>query len=155
MGIRLDDAEAWAVLADAHTGILTTLQADGWPITLPVWFVAIERTICFTTPEHTKKLSRIRRDPRASFLVESGERWAELRAVHLQGTIEIVEDDESRSDIDAAMDAKYASSRTARSAMPAATADHYTGRAYLRLVPRDRMLTWDNARIALKDGATR
>ena len=72
MGIRLSREEAWDVLAAAHTGILTTLRADGTPIALPVWFVVLDERIYVGTPEHTKKVARVKRNPRASFLVESG-----------------------------------------------------------------------------------
>ena len=95
-------------------------------------------------------VARIRRDPRAAFLVESGEKWAELCAVHLTGTIERVDDDGTKARIDAALDGKYAPFRTEREDMPAETAAHYTGRTFYRLVPDARILTWDNSRIALK-----
>lgn len=147
MGIRLTEDEAWQMLNQAHTGILTTLRADGTPITLPVWFAVVDRTIGMVTPSQTKKVARIRRDPRAAFLVESGKRWAELRAVHLNGTVEIVTDEASRERIDSAIDAKYRAFRTASAEMPSATRDHYASRTVLRFVPQPRMLTWDNSRI--------
>jgi general stress protein 26 len=147
MSIRLTEHEAWEVLEHSHTGILTTLKADGWPVTLPVWFVVVDRTIGMMAPSRTKKVSRIRRDPRASFLVESGERWAELRAVHLSGSVEVVHGP-VRDRIDALLDQKYATFRTARSAMPSATQDHYANRTFLQFVPGPRILTWDNRRIA-------
>jgi nitroimidazol reductase NimA-like FMN-containing flavoprotein (pyridoxamine 5'-phosphate oxidase superfamily) len=155
MGIRLTEDEAWDVIERSHTGILTTLKADGWPVTLPVWFVVLDRTICLRTPSRTRKVARVRRDPRASFLVESGERWAELCAVHLSGTLQEVDegdegDEATRARIDAALDQKYAGFRTPRSAMPKGARDHYTDWAYLRLVPADRILTWDNSRIELR-----
>jgi PPOX class probable F420-dependent enzyme len=153
MSIRLTGDEAWEELGRSHTGILTTLRADGSPVTLPIWFVALDRTICFTTPSRTKKVRRLKHDPRASFLVESGDRWAELRAVHLSGEVEEVDDQPARARIDAAMDDKYAAFRTANSDMPEATSDYYASRTYYRLVPGSRILTWDNSRIALKDGA--
>ena len=148
MGVRLSQDEAWEVLEQSHTGILTTLKADGAPVTLPVWFVVVDRTIGMMAPSRTKKVSRIRRDPRASFLVESGQRWAELRAVHLSGLVEELGDGTVRDRIDALLDQKYAAFRTARTAMPSATQDHYTNRTFLRFVPDPRMLTWDNRRIA-------
>jgi general stress protein 26 len=148
MSVRLSQDEAWEVLEHSHTGILTTLKADGAPVTLPVWFVVVDRTIGMMAPSRTKKVSRIRRDPRASFLVESGQRWAELRAVHLSGSVEELGDGPIRDRIDALLDQKYAAFRTARSAMPSATQDHYDNRAFLRFVPDPRMLTWDNRRIA-------
>ena len=149
MTVRLDDDEAWAVIEAAHTGILTTLRADGLPITLPVWFVVLDRTIALAAPSRTKKVARVRHDPRASFLVESGKRWAELRAVHLTGRIEVVDDEATRAAIDEALDAKYAAFRTPREAMPEPTQAHYAGRTFLRLRPDERVLSWDNARLAL------
>jgi PPOX class probable F420-dependent enzyme len=151
MSIRLTTDEAWEVLDGAHTGILTTLRADGSPMTLPVWFVTLDRTICFSTPSQTKKVARLRRDPRASFLVESGQRWAELCAVHLSGQVERVDDEPTQARISAALDEKYASFRTAASDMPAATQNHYASRAFYRLVPSVRILTWDNSRLSLKE----
>jgi len=151
MSIRLSREEAWEVLRRSHTGILSTLRADGSPITLPVWFIALDETICFATPSRTKKVSRINRDGRASFLVESGERWAELCGVHLVGRVERVDDEKDKARIDAALDEKYAAFRTPRDDMPSATGDYYTARTFFRLIPGPRVLTWDNSRISLKE----
>ena len=151
--VRLSAEESWEELEHAHTGILTTLKADGSPVTLPIWFVTVDRTICFAAPTGTKKVARIRRDPRASFLVESGERWAELRAVHVNGRIEIVDDEPTMARIDRDLDAKYAAFRTSRSEIPKATRDHYAGRTFFRLIPDPRILSWDNRRIKLGSDA--
>ncbi|MFI5047967.1 MAG: pyridoxamine 5'-phosphate oxidase family protein [Acidimicrobiia bacterium] len=146
MSVRLSEDEAWDVLEHAHTGILTTLQRDGRPVALPVWFVVIDRRICFRTPSRAKKITRVRRDPRVSFLVESGERWAELRAVHVAGDVELVEDEAARARIEAAMDEKYAAYRTPKSQMSDGARAQYADFAYLQLTPAPRMLTWDNRR---------
>lgn len=151
MGVRLSEDEAWDVIEGSHTGILTTLKADGWPVALPVWFVVLDRTVCMRTPSRAKKVGRARRDPRASFLVESGERWAELRAVHLHGTLAEVEDEPVKERIETALDEKYAAFRAAPATLPAATQAHYADWTFLRLVPEPRMLTWDNSRIVLQD----
>jgi general stress protein 26 len=150
MSVRLSADEAWAVVEAAHTGIFTTLRHDGFPISLPIWFVALDRTVCLTTPSRTKKVARLRHDPRAAFLVESGERWAELQAVHLTGNVELVEEPGTIDRIGAAFDAKYAPFRTATEAMPDATRRHYADRTFLRFVPDERILSWDNRRLSLK-----
>jgi PPOX class probable F420-dependent enzyme len=154
MSIRLNEDEAWSVIEGSHTGIITTLRADGSPVTLPMWFVVIDRNVCFFTFAPTKKVARIARDPRASFLVESGEKWAELRAVHLSGHLEPITDEPAIARIDAAMDEKYLAFRTEREAMPAATQQRYeASKRFYRLVPEHRMLTWDNARLRIKEGS--
>jgi PPOX class probable F420-dependent enzyme len=150
MTIRLTLDEAWEAVGSAHTGILTTLRRDGMPIALPVWFVVDDRTVTMMTPAGTKKIARVRHDPRASFLVESGERWAELCAVHFTGRVEIVEDAMAASRIEAAISVKYAAFRPAAASLPAATQAYYANQAFLRFVPEGRILTWDNARIAMR-----
>lgn len=148
MGVRLSADEAWGVLAAAHTGILTSLRSDGVPITLPVWFVVVDRTIGLAAPSRTKKIARARNDPRASFLVESGERWVDLEAVHLTGRLEIVDGDAGLcARIDTLLDEKYAAFRPDPGSLPSTTQDHYSGRTFLRLVPDDRILSWRNSRV--------
>jgi PPOX class probable F420-dependent enzyme len=149
VSVRLSADEAWQVIEGAHTGILTTLRSDGSPITLPVWFVVMDRTVCLSAPSRTKKVSRVRHDPRAAFLVESGMKWAELQAVHLSGDLEIVEDEPSRQLIAAAIERKYHDFQTPGEAMPADTRAHYAERTFLRLRPHQRFLSWDNSRMEL------
>ena len=153
MSIRLSPDEAWEALAQAHTGIFTTLRRDGMPIALPVWFVAIDRTICLAAPSRTKKLARLRHDPRASFLIESGERWVELLAVHLTGRCDLLDLDKDRAlieRIDDELDMKYAKYRGDHAAMPQKTQEHYAARTFIRFVPDTRVLTWDNSRMPMK-----
>jgi PPOX class probable F420-dependent enzyme len=147
MSLRLSPDEAWNFVDRAHTGILTTLRSDGSPVALPVWFMTLERTVCIGAPAGTKKITRVRRDPRASFLVEQGERWAELQAVHLSGRVEIVADENVASQVAQALDDKYREFRTPAAAMPEDAQKHYARRTILRLHPEGRILSWDNRRI--------
>ncbi|MDE3085668.1 MAG: TIGR03618 family F420-dependent PPOX class oxidoreductase [Acidobacteriota bacterium] len=142
--------EAWQVLSGAHTGILTTLRRDGVPVTLPVWFVVIDRRIYVSGPAQTKKFGRIQRDPRVSFLVESGSRWAELCGVQATGRATIVDDPAKLEQVREAMHEKYHRYRTDRAAMPEATRAHYdTGVTTIEIVPDERLLNWDNARLGI------
>jgi nitroimidazol reductase NimA-like FMN-containing flavoprotein (pyridoxamine 5'-phosphate oxidase superfamily) len=143
-GVRMTAAEAWAFLAEGHTGILTTLRQDGYPIALPVWFAVVDRVIYVST--RGKKIDRVRRDQRCSFLVEDGLRWAELRAVHLTADASVVDELDAAlaEQIRAELERKYAEFRTATSAMSSATRSHYANGSMIRLVPHSRVLTWDN-----------
>lgn len=155
MGVRLSDDEAWAELDTAHTGILTTLRRDGRPVSLPVWFATVGRTIYVRTPAKTRKVEHVRRDPRATFLVERGEKWIELCAVMVYADVELLGVGEEYDTASAAIAEKYAgfgmkSKAMAGKKVPDATKDHYAGRsAMLRLTPTDRLVTWDNSRLRL------
>jgi nitroimidazol reductase NimA-like FMN-containing flavoprotein (pyridoxamine 5'-phosphate oxidase superfamily) len=118
------------------------------PIALPLWFVALDRRIYVSGPATAKRVARLRRDPRVSFLVESGTRWAELRAVHLTGQARVVTEPELVARVAAALDAKYAAFRARRSAMPAATRAYYEAElATIEITPDAHILSWDNARL--------
>ena len=138
--MRLSDEEAWQVLSAAHTGILTTLRADGSPVALPMWFVALDGRIYVATPDRAKKVARVRRNPRVSFLVESGERWVDLVGVHVGGTASVVADPDVASRVREAMDDKYAAFR------PDARRPDLV-LAVLEIIPDGRLLTWDNSRL--------
>jgi nitroimidazol reductase NimA-like FMN-containing flavoprotein (pyridoxamine 5'-phosphate oxidase superfamily) len=151
VSIRLTRDEAWAELASAHTGIFTSLKADGTPITLPTWFVALDERIFISAPARTKKIARLRRNPRCCFLVESGTYWRELKAVLLTGNAREVTDESTKRRVRQALDAKYDPYRSKRSSMPEETRSVYEtpGTVMFEIVPDDRILTWDNARIEL------
>jgi len=152
VSVRVSREEAWAALAAAHTGILTTLRSDGTPVALPVWFVVLDERIYVGTPSRTKKVARIRRNPRASFLIESGEHWTELFGVHLTGKARVVTDLDVRSRVDQALGAKYDRYRVRRDALPEATRRYYeVEMAVLEIIPDERILTWDNSRLTLGD----
>jgi nitroimidazol reductase NimA-like FMN-containing flavoprotein (pyridoxamine 5'-phosphate oxidase superfamily) len=144
---RLTEEEIWEFVVDAHTGVMTTLRADGMPVALPLWYACIDRTIYVHT--RGKKLRRLARDPRASFLVETGQRWAELKAVHLTGTAgQLDPDPELLARIEAENARKYDPYRTPAEDMPAATAGVYASTMrWVRFVPEGRILGWDNAKL--------
>lgn len=135
------------MLAGAHTGVLTSLRRDGAPISLPVWFVVLDRRIYVSGPAQTRKFARVRHDPRVSFLVFSGDRWVDLVGVQVNGRAHEVTDGPLMHRVAAALDEKYSSFRTARAEMPDATRTHYeTAIATIEIVPDDRILSWSNAR---------
>ena len=143
-GFRLSSEEVWSFVADAHTGILTTLRRDGMPIAMPVWFTAVDGAVYFST--RGKKLARLRNDSRASFLVETGEAWRDLKAVHFTGTAEIVElDSPLRQLIDQDLDRKYRAFRTEAADMPESVREVYgSGMHWVKFTPDDRVLSWNN-----------
>ena len=151
MTVRMTDEETWDLVDRSAKGILTTLRADGRPVALPVWYVTVDRHVFVST--RGKKVDRARNDPRCSFLVEGGDRWVELRAVHLDCTASLLApDDDRRRALERLFAEKYAALRAGRGEMPAATRDHYEARmgAILELTPNDKVLTWDNRKLGVQ-----
>ena len=150
MGVSMSEDESWEFLARGHTGILTTLRRDGWPVALPVWFAVDDRRVYIGTPSRTKKLARIAHDDRGSFLVETGQEWAELAAVHLPVRARVLDPEEDRPEVQRAgrlFAEKYERFRAAGTKLPSATTEHYRSRRIIRLDPAGPPVSWDNARI--------
>jgi hypothetical protein len=124
---------------------------------LPVYHVVVHDRIFIRTGVDSMKARRLRRNSRASFLVEAGEQWAELRAVHLTGSVTVLDpDDPAVINLTAAMDAKYGDNRVAPERMSEATRAHYAKpRTFLQFEPDERLLSWDNRRIALNQPPTK
>lgn len=144
MGFRLTAEEAWADIAAAHTGVLTTLRRDGRPVALPVWHVVLDERIYVRTPRRSKKVGRIAHDARGSFMVESGLAWAELRAVVLPVRAALVDGDLAARAV-AAIDAKYADYVLPASDAAPSVRTAYADMAVIELAPDGDFRTWDNA----------
>jgi len=151
VGIQLSHEEIRDVLSSAHTGIFTSLRADGWPVSLPIWFVALDDRIYIRTPAKSRKVGRVRGDDRVSFLVESGEAWKELEAVVITGRAVLVEDPQELERVGAALGTKYEGFGLPRASAPKATKRHYGGgSAVIRIDPVQPPLTWDNTKIRMR-----
>jgi general stress protein 26 len=151
MSVRMTPDEAWERVASAHTGIITTLRRDGMPISTPMWFCVYDGAIYFGTPSTSKKAARLRHNSNVGFLVEGGERWAELWAVHLTGHAITVEDPATIERVTAAQARKYDGFSTPRSEMPEDTRRHYEAspRILFRIDAEERIVSWDNTKLGL------
>ena len=147
MSVRLDEAEIRDFLNFSHTGILATLRASGAPAIVPLWFVVIDGDVYLRTLRSSAKAKHMLSDPRVSFLVESGKAWSELKAVVLHGEVEEIDSPEMTARIDDALAAKYADFLMPGNTS-ARTREHYAAsRIYVRIVPKQRTVTWDNAKV--------
>lgn len=64
----MTDAERDAFLAITRIGMLSTLAADGAPVTVPVWFDWDGQAVRMFSGATAGKIRRIERDPRATLL---------------------------------------------------------------------------------------
>jgi len=151
MSFRLSEDEAWARIAGAHTAIVTTLRRDGRPIALPTWLVVIDGAIYVQTPARSKKLARIRNDPRAHLLVESGEAWADLTAVSVEVRASIVEDPQASLRALTAIAEKYADYTAPQERLPDAVKATYADMVVVRLGVVGRLNSWNNRALVRAD----
>ena len=93
--IRMNDEEIRAFLAEQRTLQVATIDHDGWPHLVAMWYVLINDQIVFWTYAKSQKAANLRRDDRLTCLVETGERYDELRGVQIKGRAIINDDRET------------------------------------------------------------
>ncbi len=88
--IKMTDAEIEEFLAGRHTMNVATLNHDGTIHLVAMWYAVIDGNPVFWTFGKSQKIRNLRRDPRITCLVESGDEYAELQGVELVGRGEVV-----------------------------------------------------------------
>ncbi len=82
--VTMTPEEIEAFLASQRTANLITLGASGHPHAIAMWFALIDGVIWFETKAKAQKAVNLRRDSRATVLVEDGLTYDTLRGVSLE-----------------------------------------------------------------------
>ena len=94
--IQLSEVEITEYLSSSRTMILVSNGKDGHPHPMPMWFaVDIDNCIYMTTFRKSQKINNLRKDPRATLLIESGDAYEELKGLVVYTDVEFIEDAES------------------------------------------------------------
>src|SRR5438552_4810564 len=90
--VAMTAADTAALLAGSHKLQLATINRDGTPHLVTMFYVMLGGRIAFWTYRSSQKARNLARDPRVTCLVETGEEYFELRGVQVAGLARCVED---------------------------------------------------------------
>jgi PPOX class probable F420-dependent enzyme len=88
-----------------RTGKLAYTASDGRPLVAPVWFLAEDDTLVFSTATDTAKAKAMRRDPRVALAVDLEE--PPYAFVQVQGVVELSESPDELLRIATALGGRY------------------------------------------------
>ena len=125
--LAMTDAERDAFLDEERVLRLATVDADGWPAVVPVWFVWHQQAFWIWNLERAKRTARLRDGTRCAFVVDSGRAYGELRGVSGRAEYAFVADDAVPAAVRIAFSQRYFGVDD-----PLPPADHH---AWLRLDP--------------------
>ena len=86
--------EQVAFLNQQRSSTLATFGPQGQVHLVGMWYAVMDDHIWFETKKKAQKTVNLRRDPRCSFLVEAGHTYDQLRGVAIEGTGEVIEDED-------------------------------------------------------------
>lgn len=144
----LTEAEQAELLREARVLQVASINRDGTPHLVPMWFTLDDDgLIAFTTYGTSQKVRNLERDPRITVLVEAGTAYNELRGVSIDGRAEVVRDPQVTARIMALSGAKQGGRpRPEREASPAELPPQAYKRVAVRVHPL-RVRSWDHRKL--------
>jgi len=105
--MTLDTAPVQRFLATKDVAILATIQSDGSPLAMPMWFLHDADSLTMISVDGLQKVKNLRRDPRVCVVAEAADKNG-IRGVAIQGIAQFLDDGAERRQRVARFLQKYA-----------------------------------------------
>jgi PPOX class probable F420-dependent enzyme len=142
--VAMSTEEIAAFLAASRKLQLATINQDGTPHLVAMYYVMLGGRIAFWTYRASQKALNLARDPRLTCLVESGEEYFDLRGVQVAGLARLVEDPAGVLEIGRGVAAGMAG-------VPGDAVEDYVAHAARKrvgfFVTPSRIISWDHSKL--------
>jgi PPOX class probable F420-dependent enzyme len=145
--IRMSEAELAAFLDEQRTVIVATNGRDGWPHLMPLWYTVRDGELWSWTYARSQKVRNVERDPRATWQVEAGTSYEQLRGAMAKARVELQRDVETVSAFGEELFKRYTGMDPLPAPVLAMIAAQAPKRVALRFVPTEPPVTWDHAKL--------
>ena len=139
------------MLAAGRKVQLATINPDGYPHLVTMYYTLIDGKIAFWTYRTSQKALNLARDPRITCLVETGESYFDLRGVQIQGIVETITDPDVVLRIGRAIGEVLAGSLAGQAGQGGDAITDYVVNAarkrYAYIVEPVRVISWDHAKL--------
>ena len=142
--VAMTEAEVAAFLAANRKVQLATINRDGTPHLVAMYYVMLTGQLAFWTYRRSQKAVNLARDPRLSCLVETGEEYFDLLGVQVTGVARPVTDPAGVLEIGRGV-------AGAMGGVPAGAVEDYVAQAARKrigyLVEPARIASWDHRKL--------
>lgn len=143
--IRMSQDEIDAFLAERHTMNIATIGPDGNIHLVAMWYGFLNGNPAFATFAKSQKVVNLRRDPRITALVETGDVYEELKGVEIVGRAVLHEDPETKELVARSVAARYFDV-SAPADLDVVIAGLVNKRVAIEIVP-EKIVSWDHAKL--------
>jgi PPOX class probable F420-dependent enzyme len=143
--ITMTADERRAFLDEARDLQVASLNADGTPHLVTMWYVRDGDDLLFWTYGKSQKVVNVRRDPRIAVLVATGDEYEQLRGVSVNGTATVIDDRDEVLAIGERIFEKYWEPITSEDVRAGV---HMMGakRVVIRVTP-EKTTSWDHSKL--------
>ncbi|CAB4657040.1 MAG: TIGR03618 family F420-dependent PPOX class oxidoreductase [Actinobacteria bacterium] len=143
--IRMTEAEVESYLTSGRDLQVASINADGTPHLVTMWFALVDGDLCFWTYGRSQKIVNLQRDPRVTVLVADGDVYEQLRGVSVAGTATVIEDRDEVNAIGEAVFEKYWMPITDEAVREGV---HAMGAKRLGVrISLDKVVSWDHSKL--------
>jgi nitroimidazol reductase NimA-like FMN-containing flavoprotein (pyridoxamine 5'-phosphate oxidase superfamily) len=143
--IALTESEQKVFMDDSWTLQVASIGPKGFPHLVAMWYVVIDGAIHFTTFRKSQKVLNLKRNSKLTVMLESGEKYAELKGLVIEGNGAIIDETPFTAKVMAEVGAKYngipVPTETPEAAMAVASK-----RVVIRVDPAD-IYSWDHSKL--------
>jgi PPOX class probable F420-dependent enzyme len=143
--IKMTEEERLAFLDEERTVIVTSFGPNGWPHSMPMWFVVRDGEVWMWTYRSSQKVRNLERDPRATLLVETGGTYDQLRGVMIEAEAELVDDFDAVQTLGRELGGRYAPGAEGPEAEEALA--HQAGKRVGIRFGACRVVSWDHRKL--------
>ncbi len=149
--VAMTPDEVAAMLAASRKVQLATINPDGWPHLVTMYYTLIGGNIAFWTYRTSQKALNLVRDPRISCLVETGDQYFDLKGVQIQGVVQTIEDPAAVHDIGRRITEVMGTAVAGTDGDAADALRDYVARAARKrfgyIVEPRRVISWDHSKL--------
>lgn len=143
---ELTPEEARRFLEESRTATFASNGRDGYPHLIAMWYAVDGDDVIMTTYGKSQKAINLRRDPRATFMLEAGETYDQLRGLMIRGRAEIIEDVDAVTQVLLKVGAKMSGNASMTSAQNEAVRKQASKRIAIRFHP-EKIASWDHRKL--------
>ncbi len=150
--VAMTPGEVAGMLAGGRKVQLATINPDGYPHLVTMYYALVDGKIAFWTYRTSQKALNLARDPRISCLVESGDAYFDLRGVQVQGTVDTITDPDGVYEIGRAIGDVMGNARAdAAAGADSSAINEYVANAarkrYGYIVTPVKVISWDHTKL--------
>ncbi|MEU7910402.1 pyridoxamine 5'-phosphate oxidase family protein [Microbispora bryophytorum] len=144
--IAMSEEEIAELLRDARKLQLGTINPDGTPHLVTMFYGLDDGRVTFWTYAKSQKARNIERDPRVSCLVETGDEYARLRGVLVYGRARLIDDPAAVLEVGLGVTRRM-TGMPVEGPEARAHVEHTARKRVAYLVEPARVVSWDHRRL--------
>jgi PPOX class probable F420-dependent enzyme len=144
--VKMSEDEIWTFIESQRTIQVATINKDGTPHVMPLWFAIEDGQIVLETFTKSQKIVNLERDHRISILFEDGESYNDLKGVSIKGRAELVRQHDEVHRLHMAVLVRN-QPEVPVELLEKATASMVAKKTAILIQP-ERFITWDHSKLA-------